>query len=185
MANLTIQQYIAKLKRQRSQLSTTKAVFVAASTAHADQVERIFTHGGATDGGKIGNYNTSEPVYINSLNSPRNVSPKGKTGQKTFNNGKAHKTAYFDSYKAFRQAVGRETAFVNLDLFGRLKSEYENSLTRIDNTSFEATLRTEESTGKAIGNQRRFAKAIFGASQNERDTFRETLRFEINRILNA
>lgn len=185
MAKLTIEQYTAKLRKQQTELKNTRAVFVAASTAHADGVERIFTNGKATSGALIGDYDSNDPIYISPEDSPKAVTPKGKTGQTTFKNGKRHKTAYFPSYQAFRQAIGRQTSFVNLDLSSRLKQEYENSLQRIDNFSFEARLRTDLSEEKAIGNQRRFGKVIFGASDAERDTFRETMRFEIRRILNA
>lgn len=182
---MTIEQYIAKMEKQKRELARSKAVNLAANTAHADMVERIFTEGNASSGAKIGQYDSSDPLYIASKDSPRNVPHKGKTGESTFKNGKAHKTAYFESYKAFRQAVSRPTNYVNLDLFGRLKSEFENSVIRITNTSFEARLRTQESQDKATGNQRRFGKVIFGASNEERDTFRDVLRFEINRIINA
>lgn len=184
MANLTIDQYISKLRQQQAELRGTRAVFIAASTAHADQVERIFTDGNAVSE-SIGNYNDSDPIYIDPADSPRAVTPKGKSGNKVFKNGKPHKTAFFSSYQEFRKAVSRESSFVNLDLTGRLKSEYENSLQRQDNFNFESRLRTDLSEQKAIGNQRRFGKVIFGASDKERDTFRETMRFEINRVLNA
>lgn len=185
MARLTIHQYIAKLEKQKRALGQTKATFTAASTAHADMVERIFTDGNASNGGKIGQYDNSDPIYVNPDDSPRGVTPKGKNGQSTFKNGKPHKTSYFGSYKAFRQAVSRPTSYVNLDLFGRLKQEFENSISRISDTSFEARIRTSENQDKAIGNQRRFGKVIFGAAEAERDTFRDVLRFEINRIINA
>lgn len=182
MARLTIEQYIASLKRQSKELRDSKAPFVAAQTAHADMVERIFTRGDAADGGKIGSYDTKDPLYVNPKNSPVNVAPKGKTGKRVFDNGKPHKTAYFQNYKAYRANIGRPTATVNLDLFGRLKQEFENSMRRISNSSFEARSRTSESTDKALGNQSRFRKPIFAATQAERDTFRDVLVFELRKI---
>lgn len=182
MARFTMEQYVAALRKQSQELRDSKAPFIAAQTAHADMVERIFTSGEAANGGKIGNYDTKDPLYINSKNSPVNVAPKGKTGKRVFDNGKPHKTAFFSSYKAYRAAIGRPTNTVNLDLFGRLKQEFENSLRRISNSSFEARLRTDESTDKALGNQSRFRKPIFAATQQERDTFRDVLIFEYRRI---
>lgn len=177
-----MEQYVAALRKQAKELRDSKAPFVAASTAHADMVERIFTDGVAANGSKIGSYDSSNPLYINSKNSPVNVAPKGKSGKRTFDNGKPHKTAYFQSYKAYRANIGRPTGTVNLDLFGRLKQEFENSMRRISNSSFEARLRTEESTDKALGNQSRFRKPIFAATQAERDTFRDVLIFEYRKI---
>lgn len=174
--------YIRDLEKQSRELKDSKATFIAASTAHADMVERIFTDGKATSGAAIGQYDTQNELYIDPKKSPVNVATKGKTGERTFKNGKPHKTGYFASYKAYRAAIGRPTATVNLDLFGRLKQEFENSLTRITNNSFEARLRTSEGEEKATGNQRRFGKIIFGASQAERDAFTRAFTFEIRKI---
>lgn len=182
MARLTIEQYIADLRRQSKELRDSKAPFIAAYTAHADMVERIFTNGTASNGSKIGNYNSSDPLYISPADSPVRVQTKGKTGKTSFKNGKPHKTGYFPSYKAYRASIGRQTNSVNLDLSGRLKQEFENSLRRVSNFSFEAVLRTDESTDKALGNQDRFRKAIFASTEKERDTFRDVLGFELRKI---
>src|SRR5688500_10530634 len=125
---MELESYIAKLEKQSRALRDSKATFVAASTAHADMVERIFADGKATSGSPIGNYDTKDQLYVNPNDSPVNVATKGKNGDRTFKNGKAHKTGYFASYKAYRSAIGRPTGTVNLDLFGRLKQEFENSL---------------------------------------------------------
>lgn len=192
--------YIAQLEKQARELKTTKAILIAASTAHADMVERIFTDGIASNGSKIGSYDTRNEQYVNPENSPKKFQPKGKGEKKSkttqvfdISTQKSRrvaikkdfserKTRYFESYKAFRAMIGRETAYVNLDLFGRLKQEFENSLRRVSNEDFEARLRTEESIEKATGNQRRFGKAIFSATESERETFLKTLIFEMRKI---
>lgn len=179
---MTIEEYIAQLSDQVQDLRSTKAVFLAASSAHAEMVERIFTDGQASDGSSIGNYDTQKPLYVNSKNSPKNVPHAGKNGDTTFKNGNKHQTGYFKNYKSFREAVSRPTSSVNLDLFGRLKQEFENSLTKDTNTSYIAELKTDESIGKAEGNQGRFSKTIFAASQQERATFDKVLRFELRKI---
>lgn len=182
MARFTMEQYVAALRKQSQELRDSKAPFIAAQTAHADMVERIFTSGEAANGGKIGNYDTKDPLYVSPVDSPKTFMPKGKNGESQFKNGRYHQTKYFSSYKAYRQSMGRRADTVNLDLFGRLKQEFENSLRRISNSSFEARLRTDESTDKALGNQSRFRKPIFAATQQERDTFRDVLIFEYRRI---
>ena len=179
---MTIDQYIAELRKQKKELASTKAVFLAASTAHADAVERIFTAGNATSGQDIGNYNKKDPIYVNPLDAPRGFAPKGKNGKTTFKNGNKHKTRYFESYSDFRANQGRRNDKVNLDLFGDLKSDFENSLVRISNTAFESAIRREDNIDKALGNQSRFNKAIFAASDEERATFTDVLRFELRKI---
>lgn len=182
---MTIEELIQKYRRQQKELTESQAYFLAASTAHADMVERIFTDGNATDGNPIGVYDTTKEMYVNPINAPRGFTPEGKTGQQVFKNGNKHRTKYFKSYRDFRANQQRETGFVNLQLFGNLMSDFSTSLRRVSNTIFESRPRRKENEGKIIGNQRRFQKVIFGATEKERETYRETLNFEINKILNA
>lgn len=182
---MTIEDLIAKYKRQKKELDESQAYFLAASTAHADMVERVFSDGKASDGSEIGNYNATNPLYVNPENAPRGFTTEGKNGEQVFKNGRKRKTKYFRSYQDFRANQQRESGFVNLQLFGNLMSDFSTSLRRVSDRVFESGPRRKESEGKILGNQRRFQKVIFAATEKEREVYRETLNFEIERILNA
>lgn len=183
---ITIQDFINKQQRRLEILKNSdEAVFLAASTVHAAQVERIFTEGVASNNAKIGSYDTTDPLYVNPKDAPKKFTGQGKYGDKKHKDGAAYKTRYFSSYAAFRQNQGRKTDTVNLDLFGRLKTEYENGLQRGESGAFVSRLTTKESQQKAIGNQYKFKKGIFSLTQDERDLYTDTLAKELNRLLNA
>lgn len=179
---MTIEQYIEKLGRQIKVLEDTdEANYLAASSVHAMQVERIFTDGIASNGTKIGSYSTKD-IYINP-NSPNVGSkfpPEGKTGKKVHKNGEPYKTKYFAGYRAFRANQGRDSNTVNLDNIGRLKSEYENSLKRDNDNSYTSEIRSQENIDKAVGNQTRFNKTIFGLTNEEAETYTEILTNQLN-----
>lgn len=158
-------------------------VYIAAQTAHAEMTERIFTHGKASDGSSIGTY-SAKPLYVNPNDAPRKFPPAGKYGQTEFNNGKPHKTGYFEGYQAYRSNQSRPANYVNLDLFGTLKSEWENSLHRTDN-GWEADIEYLKNKQKVLGAQTRFGKTIFAASREEAETFTRILNLELNNLLNA
>lgn len=88
-----------------------------------DNLRRIHNDGKAVTG-KIGNYATSPSLYVNPKNSPKKFATVGKSGKAKFKNGKRHKTKFFQSYKAFRGDIGRETNYVNLQLSGKLKRDF-------------------------------------------------------------
>lgn len=184
---ISIQEYITKLQKRIDDLQAVEeeARYIAVQTIHADQVERIFSLGMASDGSKIGNYNTTKSIYVNPKDAPKGFTPEGKTGKKEHINGAQYKTKYFSSYAAFRANQGRKTDAVNLDLFGRLKSEYENGLRRGDEGAWISGLRTDESIDKAVGNQYRFNKGIFALTESEKEKYFNILFNEINSRLNA
>lgn len=182
---MTLEQYIEKLGRQIKVLEDTdEANYLAAQSVHAMQVERIFTNGIASDGTKIGDYSTKD-IYINPNNPNVGIKfpPEGKTGKKVHKNGDPYKTKYFEGYKAFRANQGRDSNTVNLDNIGRLKSEYENSLKRDSDNAYIAELHSEDNIDKAIGNQARFNKKIFGLTEEEAETYTTILNQEIETAL--
>lgn len=179
---MTLEQLIAKYEAQREELKDDNFVYLAASSAHGDMVTRIFSDGKQSDGSQIGNYNASDPLYINPIDAPQSVTTAGKNGNTTFKNGKAHKTAYFPSYRDFRSQQGREAGFVNLQLFGNLQSEFAASLRRQSQGVWESEIRRDSNLQKALGNQKRFG-VIFAATNEERETYRIALNFELSKIL--
>jgi len=183
---MTILELVAKYQKQREALQSEAPYFLAASSTHGDMSERIFTKGQKADGSEIGKYNSTDPLYIGALDTPQALPKAGKYGQTTFKNGKPHKSTYFESYKDFRSTIGRRSDYVNLQLFGNLMTEFSATLKRDDNLGriwFASVTRTDN-LGKALGAEARYG-SIFAATQAERTAYSDTLRTEINKILNA
>lgn len=91
---------------------------------------RIFVDGRATSASRIGRYST-RPTYVSIAAQKRRtgsqikngrLTPKGKNGRVKFKNGRYLKTRYFpDGYKGFRDAVGRQSSYVDFNLSGELE----------------------------------------------------------------
>lgn len=132
---MTVDQFIAKNNERIADIvKNNRPLLKAVYSIVGDQAIRIFQDGKNSAGGKIGTYNSTKPLYINTrTHAPINNSPKGKTGKSQFKNGKQHKTTYYESYKDFRQKQKREAGFVNLRLINELQSDYSNA--KIEKTS--------------------------------------------------
>lgn len=124
MYQSNIHEVVTNILGKISGASLDKMQGEIATTLRASNVRRIHNEGKNIFLQSIGRY-SQKPLYVNPKNSPKKFEPKGKTGKSTFNNGKKHKTAYFSSYGNFRQKIGRESAFVNLQLTGGLRSAWQ------------------------------------------------------------
>jgi len=162
------------IKRQRQKLQTAqeKAFKIAVFDSHRLMGNRIFVSGEGSDDVRIGSYNATDPIYVNPKNSPR----KFATGK--FENGKPRKTKKFSSYKTFRNAVGRQTNVVNLNLLGILQNDFITGLKKVDNATYEAILKQGVNVKKARGQEKHFGKKIFSLSKHERAEFLETVKRE-------
>jgi len=174
---MTTEEYIAKQHAKLAQLATGKPIAIAAQDTHVKMVERIFEDGKAANGSKH-KYNDSDPLYVNPKNSPKNFPKKGKDGKTKFKNGKDHKTGYFDSYKDFRQSIGRETGFVNLNLFGILQSDFAKGVVKLDNLKYVSTVTNEANKVKIEANN-----TYFQLNKSERENFIDIAHFEALEIL--
>lgn len=175
---MTTDEYIQSLRAKVAEIESGKALFLASSTATKDMVKRVFTDGLNSENENIGQYNSTDPVYINPINSPKKFPTVGKTGKSVFTStGERHKTGWFESYKAFRGKIGRETSKVNLQLTGELKSDIENGLQRISNTEYVLKLKRQIDADKIAGQQKRFG-LIFHFTKEERQKFLDTFSFE-------
>lgn len=161
---------------------------------------RIFEMGQKSSGGSIGRYSTRNPLYVSNQNSPRNGTLRGKTGQRKFKNGNTHKTTYYPNYKSFREAMGRETGFVNLRLSGRLYRNFLNSVyTGLPEASKKAVGKAPvlpamlgkldyaitlnpENMAKAKGMELKYGK-IFNLTAREKIDFRNMVKFEMIKAL--
>lgn len=179
---MTIAEFNKKLEARKKAIHENKPLGLAAADTHAMMVERIFIDGLNASSSKIGNYSTSPPIYVNTQFAPQKKAAKGKTGETKFKNGAPHKTTYFESYKAFRQAEGRESSFVNLRLFGNLQNDFSTGIKRVDNDTWISFVKKDESGDKINGNERRFG-LIFHTTKDERANFKKVLDFEMNKLL--
>jgi len=157
---------------------------VAVLEVLAAMQERIFEQGKAANGAKIGEYSTT-PAYFSvpyAQVANKGRKPVGKTGKSVFKStGKKHKSQYLEGgYKDFRNAVGREDGFVNLDLTGSLRLSMNAGRWK---NGIAIGFTQAESEGKATGNEARFGVKIFELSAEEKAIFEKALEREINMLI--
>jgi hypothetical protein len=179
---MSTQEYITKLRERVNILQNGNAIGIAAQDTHVQMVERIFEQGKNAQDSEIGSYDPSNPLYVNPKNAPKKFPTKGKDGDSKFENGEPHKTGYFESYKAYRQAVGRQTGSVDLVLFGNLQSDFGKAVVRKEGTSWASTVTRVESRNKIAGIEGKYGN-VFRLTPNERDNFKQVLASETYEIL--
>ena len=181
---MTWEEFISQQEQFLQEIvSEGQAFGVAVSGTHADVSKRIFVEGMASDGSQIGQYNSTDPIYVNPNASPVKFTPEGKPGSRV--NKQNRRTKYFASYKAFRGAIGRETAFVNLQLTNLLQLDFNTGLVQVTATKWEAILKNKKNVDKAEGNEARFGKPIFATTQAEQQGLAERFDFELQKRINA
>lgn len=182
---MTVKDYQNKLRRQITTLKSDKIMKLAVYSVNQQRIERIFEKGQNTYGFKIGDYNSTTPVYIRPEDAPKAVklggkpeaikgkSYKNKTGVTFKSTEKNPETAYYPSYKAFRKAMGRETGFVNIRLNNRLQGDLANATIskattnlannrpiKVDNHRYIVTLKNQENIDKVQSLEKRYGKII-------------------------
>ncbi len=169
-----IQEVVLDLKgkltdaKQVSALQRTIGTYLLASN-----LRRIHNDGVAVDGSQIGHYDALTPLYVNPSRSTRKFPVKGKTGKTRFDNGNPHKTAYFDSYKKYRDEIDKETAVVNLQLSGKLKLSFV-----LEQQGADWLIGFKNDYGKKISERQeeKWGKQIWGVTTQDRS--------QINTIIN-
>lgn len=179
---MSTQEYISSLHQKFDILKSGQLIGVAAQDTHSKMVERVFEDGHNAQDSEIGGYNSSKPLYVNPKNSPRNFPTKGKSGDSKFEDGKLHKTGYFSSYKAYREAVGRQTGRVDLVMFGNLKSDFSKAVIRLDTLKFASSVSRVESSEKIKGIESKYGN-VFRLTPKERTNFKQVLAFETFNLL--
>jgi hypothetical protein len=182
---MTVADYQTKLRNQIKTLKSDKIMQLAVYSVNQQRIERIFEKGQNTYGFKIGDYNSTTPVYIRPEDAPKAVklggkpqtvkgkSYKKKTGVSFVNPEPNAETAWFSSYKAFRRAMGRETGFVNIRLNNRLQGDLANATIskattnlannrpiKVDNHRFIVTLKNQENIDKVEFLEKKYGKII-------------------------
>lgn len=172
--SVSIAEYIASQRERFEKIQNGEALEIAVRDTHAKQVQRIFVEGKNSGDSQIGKYSTNDPLYVNPKNAPKNTPVRGKNGQSTFANGNKHKTTYFESYSDFRSEQGRESSFVNLNLFGNLRSSWANGLFKVSDREWVVAIPQSEYV-KVEGNEERFGGKISALTKEEYNNFIEVI----------
>lgn len=208
---MTIEDFIIKTERlKREILEKDPPLKLAAYSVLALQSERIFTKGQNVDG-TTHQYNSTDELYVNPKTSPgKKFKPRGKPkaegekgatkklanikfGGRGFSKEKPskietdRKTAWFESYKSYRETIGFKTDKVNLQLSGELKSDFENpqgkepTPTEVDVHEYIIKLNKDLSTKKVEKFNTKYGN-VFGLSKFEIEEFYRIAALEFVRL---
>jgi arylsulfatase A-like enzyme len=165
---------------QSIQTATDTVMRTVATSMLGEVKTRIHEEGKAADGSDIGQYDTTHPLYVNPKNSPKSFPTKGKTGKTRFKNGRQHATGYFDSYKSFRDEIGRPTDRVNLSLSGQMNNQFVVIAT---DKGYGLGWNNEEMPERAEGLAKKYGKEIWALSETEQSKAIEVAQDTINKLL--
>ena len=195
MSSISVEEFKKRLERAAENLKKDNTPLkLATYTAVAVQAKRIFTDGRNTDGSQF-QYNSTTPLYLNpstTFNGSKLGTPIGKTGKSVFESGKKkgqpHKTVYVKSYKDYREKITREAEFVNWELSGDLKLDFENpqgstpTPIKVSENEYISGLKRDLNVKKREGLESRYGR-IFWLSADEKKLFYDTASFELRRLL--
>lgn len=167
----------AKLKATQDDMD--KLLREVANNLYVENSRRIHNEGKDVNDKLIGQgkYSTKS-TYISLSQSPKKFQAKGKSGNTKFKNGKPHKSGYFpNGYKQFRDTIGRRTSVVNLQLSGKLKTDFI-----IKNNGSKWLIGFEGSYGKNIseGLEEKYSQNIWGLSEEGKQQSKEIVERYIN-----
>jgi len=128
---MTTDQFISKLKKKLRDLETeNRPLKIAALATHQAASDRIFVKGRNTSNDQIGTYSLSPSMYVTPegyWDFAKLKPPKGKYGNRVFNNGKDHKSRWVAHYSSLRGLIGRDPIKVDFFIHGDFRSDYMNS----------------------------------------------------------
>jgi hypothetical protein len=178
---VTIEQHIAKLKKQRDGLVSgrDKALRVAALDTNAIVSNRIFT-GGKSSNGSIGSYSTRATLATRSQFTRKSAFKQ--TGWIKFPKAKRAVPVMElkGGYKQLRSIQGKGTGSVNLDYSGALMKDFSNSV-RPFKKGYAAIVKQNRSATIINAMERKYKNRIFFLSKAERQHFKNTLNIEFLR----
>lgn len=154
-----------------------RLALVAANTVSALVKRRVFRDGIAQDGSTIGSYSTKPGHFSTSIRGLPRLSPKGKPPSK-----RAQKTYYSESgYKGFRDAVGRQSGHIDLNLTG---ATFNGTGVGVGASGLPGFgIKTKEARDRIEGNEGRFDCVTVTPNESERKEGREAAKREIQFIL--
>ena len=185
MAQLTPEQFAAKLREKAKAIALNAPLQIAAQSVHADRVIRIFS-----DGISGASYNKTDALYVADKDLRRAGTHRGKTG-------KTIKTSAYPSYYALKRQQGFDPNKVNLRLTNDLQSDFANSqktnttgappvgeVIKVNNNLYVEALRRSENVDKLKGNIKRFGNFV-AFTQKEKDDFQRIYAFEMTKLLQS
>ena len=166
----TVKQYIEELEKRKNEVDKLKVIKSAAESVHGLMVVRIFDDGLNCRNQPHGEYSTKS-LYVNtSKNSPKSVSPVGKTGKSTFANGNSHKSTYFaNGYKEFKQKIGRGDK-VNFRLWNDLQLDFANSL-QPNKTNWISGTKRKSNSNKVVHLSEKYGQCSFKLTEKEKEQY--------------
>lgn len=188
---MTIEEFNLKLRQALAELEANDVPLRLASYgAVAEISKRVFTDGNNAADAKIGQYNSTDPIYLNpkkSFGGSKLGPPRGKNGDTVFKNGKPHATVYLDSYKDYKSILGKPSGggYVNLELSGDLKSDFENGTTptptQVNTHEYIIQIKRPININKVDGLQAKYGP-IFRMTKKELDNFYKDIVFEFKKL---
>ena len=185
MAQLTPEQFAAKLREKAKLIAINKPLQDAAQSVHADRVIRIFSDG--IDGAS---YNKTNPLYVADKDLRRSGTHKGKTGKQI-------KTTYYPSYYDLKQQQGFDPNKVNLRLTNDLQSDFAHSqktnttgvppvgeVIQVNNTLCIESIKRPENQTKLRVLVEKYGNFV-AFTQKEKDDFQRIYAFEMTKLLQS
>lgn len=182
--NFTVDSYIKELDKRVKKIGEANVIFGAAAATHRKYVKRIFEEGLNCNNSPHGNYSTRS-TYINTVtNSPKALSPKGKTGKAKFANGQSHKSTYFSKgYRQFKQRIGRGSK-VNFRLFDDLKLDLTTGLRKVQGKVI-AEVKRAVNAKKVRSLKDKYGECSFRFTKKEREFYLKILSKKLFKIMSG
>lgn len=186
-----------------------KAFQIAVYNVVAEQIKRIFEKGLNSNNSQIGEYNSTNDLYVYSKNfkgggklkpnrgkpstlwmNPTNEYPQGEryfTGKTIHRAGKGakvgdeHRTKWVKSYKDLRNKLGREVNFVNLKMNNDMFLDFTRGLKKISPIQFVLSWSRKLNAEKAEGLESKYKGKIFRTTKEEKKLFLKSLDFNIKK----
>lgn len=185
---MTVKEYNANLDKFLINIEKLNVPLGKAVQSSVQQIgNRIFDEGKKSDSSDIGQYNTTDPLYVNPKLAPNGgaIKPtKGKGGEHLFKNGKEHKTTYIESYKAYQGLMGKKNDKVYLKNTNSLQSDFRkgNTATKINANKYTIQLDRKENEGKIDGLNEKYGMITDPMSKEVAD-FERNVNLELNNEL--
>jgi hypothetical protein len=205
MAQLTPEQFAAKLREKAKAIALNAPLQIAAQSVHADRVIRIFSSGIAG-----ASYNKTNELYMYDKDLRRNGNHEGKpfdsgrTVKSGKNKGKSitwtkaqNKTTYFKSYYDLKREQGFNPDTVNMRLTNDLQSDFANSaktnsagvpptgdVIKVNNDLYVESLRRPLNALKLEKHVDTFGNFV-AFTQKEKDDFQRIYTFEMTKLLQS
>lgn len=189
---MTIEEFNLKLKQALLEIQANDIPLkLAAYSSVAAVSKRVFTDGLNANNTKIGDY-SKKPIYINpkkAFGGSKLGTPRGKNGDTKFKDGRSHVTVYLDSYKDYKSKLGKPSggAYVNLELSGDLKSDFENGTVPTPQQrgphEYFIGLKRQVNVDKVNGleSPNKYGK-VFALTNKEVEEFIKDIKFEFARL---